>query len=205
MSSCPLGRRGDGVGVALDLCSPGEEGCLESCAYGAGGRRVAAAAKGLPPAWWEVQNGHVGWGDAIDAADAAGGSWAGTKQSDADRPMWGARADARQIVRIQTERYLRGGTSTTRHVRWTKNCVLLPPQQTHKRSTTKSASYTLKTRAATPSAALRCSSLSPSYSAQFSAGLNTQRATFWRPDSVWAHNAERHKNASGPHGGARGP
>ena len=41
--------------------------------------------------WWEVQNEHVGWGSVVEAADAANGSWAETKQSDAD-PQCGARA-----------------------------------------------------------------------------------------------------------------
>ena len=100
-----------------DLCLPRSRGLPRESRL----RARRSCGEGLPPAW-EVQNEHVGWGCVANAADAANGSWAGTKQSDADRPMWGARADARQIVRIQTERYLRGGTSTTRHVRWTKSC-----------------------------------------------------------------------------------
>ena len=67
--------------------SPGAEGCLESRVYGAGVgasnlRRRAA------PSIWEVQNEDVGCRCVADAADAANGSWAATKQSDADRPMW---------------------------------------------------------------------------------------------------------------------
>ena len=38
-----------------------------------------------------MQNEHVGWGSVVEAADAANGSWAETKQSDAD-PQCGARA-----------------------------------------------------------------------------------------------------------------
>ena len=107
MSSCPLGRRVDGVGVAPDLVS-----CLESRVYGAGGRRVEPAANGSPPVWWEVQNEHVGWGCIADAADA-NGSWAAeTKQSDADRPMWVHVRNAAQIACAGTETSLGGGMST---------------------------------------------------------------------------------------------
>ena len=66
--------------------------CNKTAASTARRWRVAPGAKGLPPAWWEVQNEHVGWGCVADAADAADGSWAETEQSDADRPMWVARA-----------------------------------------------------------------------------------------------------------------
>ena len=95
-----MGRRVDGKGLAPDLVSPGAEGCLESRVYGAGGRRVAPAAKAAPSGRG-MQNDLFGWGGAVGAADAAPGSWAGTKQSDADRPMW---VHVRFVVRAFGER-----------------------------------------------------------------------------------------------------
>ena len=78
-----MGRRVDGKGLAPDLVSPGAEGCLESRVYGASNLRQTAA-----PSVGRVQNEHVGRDFVADAADAANGSRAGTKQSDVDRPMW---------------------------------------------------------------------------------------------------------------------
>ena len=63
------------------------------------------------PAWWEVQNEHVGCGCVADAAHAAHGSWAGTKQSDADRPMWVHVRISHKIRFARTEASLRGRMS----------------------------------------------------------------------------------------------
>ena len=69
------------------LVSPGAEGCLESRVYGAGGRRVEPAANGCSQVVGGAER-TCRMGLRRRAADAANGSWAGTKQSDADRPMW---------------------------------------------------------------------------------------------------------------------
>ena len=85
--------------------------CNKTAASTARRWRVAPGAKGLPPAWWEVQNEHVGCGCVADAAHAAHGSWAGTKQSDADRPMWVHVRISHKIWFARTEASLRGRMS----------------------------------------------------------------------------------------------
>ena len=104
MSSCPLGRRGDGVGLARSLSMERRRRVDGTSPLG---QRVA------PSVWWEVQNEHVRWGCAADAAHAANGSWAGTKQSDADRPMWVVHVRFRlKSNENWTEGSLKGGMST---------------------------------------------------------------------------------------------
>ena len=98
------------MGAAPDLCSPRAEGCLESRVYGAS-TGASPLRRRAAPRWWEVQNGHVGWGCAADAADAADGSWAETKQSDADRPMWVHVRISHKIRFARTEASLRGRMS----------------------------------------------------------------------------------------------
>ena len=102
MSSCPLGRRGDGVGLARSLSMERRRRVDGTSPLG---QRVA------PSVWWEVQNEHVRWGCAADAAHAANGSWAGTKQSDADRPMWVHVRISHKIRFARTEASLRGRMS----------------------------------------------------------------------------------------------
>ena len=87
--------------------SPGAEGCLESRVYG----RVAPAAKGCPQRVVGGAERTCRWGCVADAADAAGGGWAETKQSDADRPMWVHVRISHKIRFARTEASLRGRMS----------------------------------------------------------------------------------------------
>ena len=106
MSSCPLGRRVDGVGAAPDLCLPRSRGLPRESRL----RARRPCGEGLPPAW-EGTGRIVGWFCTADAADAANGSWAGTKQSDADRPMWVHVRISHKIRFARTEASLRGRMS----------------------------------------------------------------------------------------------
>ena len=107
MSSCPLGRRVDGVGLAPDLVSASR---VASTALGVGASNLRQTAA---PSLGRVQNEHVGRDCVADAADAANGSWAETEQSDADRPMWVVHVRFRlKSNEDWTEGSLKGGMST---------------------------------------------------------------------------------------------
>ena len=104
-SCCGASRRWQGVGAGPRL--PRSRGLPRESRL----RARRPCGEGLPPASWEVQNEDVRWVCAADAADAAGGGWAETKQSDADRPMWVHVRISHKIRFARTEASLRGRMS----------------------------------------------------------------------------------------------